>query len=75
MEEGVTKPTPEKAGEALHAQLEWLRVTLFSIGDAVITTDIITTMGITIITMAALTVTTTTPDGTRSLVPGYERQP
>src|SRR4051812_11096574 len=30
---------PQRAGEALHEQRDWLRVTLFSIGDAVITTD------------------------------------
>src|SRR5438876_9861692 len=30
---------PKQAAEALHEQREWLRVTLSSIGDAVITTD------------------------------------
>src|SRR5271168_4044390 len=30
---------PERANEASHFQLEWCRVTLASIGDAVITTD------------------------------------
>ena len=32
-------PEPEQSGEALHFQPEWCRVTLASIGDAVITTD------------------------------------
>ena len=32
--------TPQKQAEALHEQREWLRVTLSSIGDAVITTDL-----------------------------------
>ena len=30
---------PKQDAEALHEQREWLRVTLSSIGDAVITTD------------------------------------
>ena len=33
------RPNPNPAEEALHEQREWLRVTLSSIGDAVITTD------------------------------------
>jgi PAS domain S-box-containing protein len=40
MEDGVPNLSSQKPNEALHAQLEWLRVTLFSIGDAVITTDV-----------------------------------
>jgi PAS domain S-box-containing protein len=32
-------PEPKQTAEALHEQREWLRVTLSSIGDAVITTD------------------------------------
>ena len=31
--------SPHQTGEALHEQRDWLRVTLSSIGDAVITTD------------------------------------
>ena len=35
----MTTPTPQKSDEALHEEREWLRVTLSSIGDAVLTTD------------------------------------
>ncbi len=35
----MTTPTPQKSDDALHEEREWLRVTLSSIGEAVLTTD------------------------------------
>jgi len=35
----VTTPTPQKSDEAFYEEREWLRVTLSSIGDAILTTD------------------------------------